>query len=56
VKYPITFDCLQLIFCVLNTKITTKVKGKGTAIPSKAWTSPEDSGELRLPDFKTLGT
>jgi hypothetical protein len=29
---------------------------KGTAIPLKAWTGPEDSRRLRLPDFKTIGT
>ena len=33
---------------------TAKVKGK--AIPLQAWTGPEDSRRLRLPDFKTIGT
>ena len=31
-------------------------KGKGKAIPLQAWTGPEGSRRLRLPDFKTLGT
>ena len=31
-------------------------KGKGKAIPSQAWTGPEGSIRLRLPDFKTIGT
>jgi len=31
-------------------------KGKGKAIPLQAWTSPEGSRRLRLPDFKTVGT
>jgi len=31
-------------------------KKKGTAIPLQAWTSPEGSRRLRLPDFKTIGT
>jgi hypothetical protein len=31
-------------------------KGKGKAIPLKAWTGPEVSRSLRLPDFKTIGT
>jgi hypothetical protein len=31
-----------------------KVKGK--AVPLQAWTGPEGSRRLRLPDFKTLGT
>jgi hypothetical protein len=26
------------------------------AIPLQAWTGPEGSGRLRLPDFKTIGT
>jgi len=30
--------------------------GKVKAIPLQAWTSPEDSRKLRLPDFKTIGT
>jgi hypothetical protein len=29
---------------------------KGKAIPLHAWTSPESSRRLRLPDFKTIGT
>jgi hypothetical protein len=28
---------------------------KGKAIPLQAWTSPEVSRRLRLPDFKTIG-
>jgi len=34
----------------------THIKGKGTAIPLQAWTSPEGSRRLLLPDFKTIGT
>jgi hypothetical protein len=29
---------------------------KVKAIPKQAWTGPEDSRKLRLPDFKTNGT
>ena len=32
------------------------VKVKGKAIPLQAWTGPEGSRRLRLPDFKTVGT
>jgi hypothetical protein len=32
------------------------LKGKGKAIPFQAWTGPEGSRKLRLPDFKTIGT
>ena len=28
----------------------------GTQIPLQAWTGPEGSRRLRLPDFKTIGT
>jgi len=28
----------------------------GKAIPMQAWTDPEGSRRLRLPDFKTIGT
>jgi len=31
-------------------------KGKSKAIPLEAWTGPEDSRRLRLPNFKTIGT
>jgi len=31
-------------------------KGKGKAVPLQAWTGPEGSRRLRLPDFKTIGT
>jgi len=34
----------------------TKGNGKGKAIPLQAWTGPEGSRRLRLPDFKTIGT
>jgi len=33
-----------------------KGNGKGKAIPLQAWTDPEGSRRLRLPDFKTTGT
>jgi hypothetical protein len=29
---------------------------KGKAIPLQAWTGPEGSRTLKLPDFKTIGT
>jgi len=29
---------------------------KGKTIPLQAWTGPEGSKRLRLPDFKTIGT
>jgi len=35
--------------------IDTNVEGKGKAIPLQAWTGPQGSRSLRLPDFKTIG-
>ena len=48
---------------VENTKIYFEIyfvfvavyKVKGKAIPLQAWTGPEGSRRLRLPDFKTVG-
>jgi hypothetical protein len=38
----------------LNLFVGEKQKGK--AIPLQAWTGPDGSMRLRLPDFKTIGT
>jgi len=38
---------------LINSKL---YKDKGKAIPLQAWTGPEGSRNLRLPDFKTFGT
>jgi len=39
----------HIVHCVYS-------EGKGKAIPLQAWTGPEVSRKLRLPDFKTIGT
>jgi hypothetical protein len=40
-----------------NTQIQNKyTKSKDKAVPFQAWTGPEGSRSLRLPDFKTVGT
>ena len=56
------FICF-LLFSLFNFKSRSfisspkgKGKGKGKAIPLQAWTGPEGSRRLRLPDFKTIGT
>jgi len=41
---------------VLRILVKGKGKGKGKAIPLQAWTGPEGSRRLRLPDFKTVVT
>jgi len=38
------------------TRNTPTDKGKGQAISLKAWTGSDGSRNLRLPDFKTIGT
>ena len=40
----------------LTQPLTEMSKSKGKAIPLQAWTGPEGSRTLRLPDFKTIGT
>ena len=37
-----------------HVELLDSVKGK--AIPLQAWTGPEGSRRLRLPDLKTIGT
>ena len=32
------------------------LKGKGKGVPLQAWTDPEGSRRLRLPDFKIIDT
>jgi hypothetical protein len=39
---------------IIHWKLAILIKGK--AIPLEAWTGPEDSRRLRLPNFKTIGT
>jgi len=34
----------------------TVLYGIGNAVPLQAWTGPEGSSRLMLPDFKTVGT
>jgi len=40
----------------LNFVTVTVTNGKGKAIPLQAWTGPEGSRRMRLPDFMTIGT
>jgi len=44
----------MLVVYVVDIALVGLLKGK--AIPLQAWTGPEDSRRLRLPDFKTIGT
>jgi len=38
-----------------NLKYISQTLGRGKAIPLQAWTGPECSRRLRLPDFMTVG-
>jgi hypothetical protein len=40
---------------LISKKFQRVLTEKGKAIPLQAWTGPEDSRRLRLPDFKTIG-
>ena len=42
------------IFVIIQLKLF--INNIEKAIPLQAWTGPEDSRRLRLPDFKTIGT
>jgi hypothetical protein len=44
------------IIAISSSRSITFLYGKGKSIPLQAWTDPEGSRRLRLPDFKTLGT
>jgi len=53
---------LQTVQTGLNTKENQRIRNyivmymqKGTAIPFQAWTGPEGSRSLRLPDLTTVG-
>jgi len=53
---PLCFNCLLVQYSVQVCSLGAIGKGKGRAIPLQAWTDPEGSRRLRLPDFKTFGT
>jgi hypothetical protein len=36
-----------------NFEVDVRVKGKGKAVPSQAWSGPEGYRKLRFPDFMT---
>ena len=65
---PLLYKCVNIPYYLIPDPICgfppqhaghlcagTKVKGKGKAILLQAWTGPEGSRRLRLPDFKTIG-
>jgi len=53
-------DEMQFTHCLISMvsypELMKGYKGKGKAIPLQAWTGPQGSRRLRLPDFKTVST
>jgi hypothetical protein len=54
-KIPLRINTV-LYFLAVFLIDTAEGKGKGKTIPLQAWTGPEGSRRLRLPDFNTIGT
>jgi hypothetical protein len=50
------FEFQNITIPIQNILYLLQVTAKGKGIPLQAWTGPEDSKRLRLPDFKTIGT
>jgi len=48
-------NSIYLLYSIIYY-LVLNVKSKGKAIPLQAWTGPEGSSKLRLPDFKRVGT
>jgi len=55
-KFTVFSESYTFIFQIIYKTQNVIGKGKGKATPLQAWTSPEVSRRLRLPDFKTIGT
>ena len=46
------FIChIHLIYMTLWCRVCVEIKGKGKSVPLQAWSGPEGSRKLRLPDF-----
>ena len=54
--YACMFLCMYVSMYALMSERTYVCLQQGKAIPLQAWTGPEGSRRLRLPDFKTIGT
>jgi hypothetical protein len=47
---------INIVLSTMMRCCSRRLKKKGKAIPLQAWTGPEGSRRLWLPDFKTVGT
>ena len=52
----VALSALHRTYIIMVTLLTSNFFIKGKAIPLWAWTRPEGSRSLRLPDFKTVST
>jgi len=55
INFGIINSITKLHLVGISTELMN-ILGKGKAIPLQAWTGPEGSSRMRLPDFKTIGT
>ena len=53
---PIKYDPVLYVCCLIHRGHSLLTAYKGKAIPLQAWTGPEGSRRLRLPDFKKIDT
>jgi hypothetical protein len=53
--FPLFRNTIQIGSGVYPASYSMSKKGKTIPV-KKAWTGPEGSRKLRLPDFKTIGT
>jgi len=55
ILYMLEISRVIKIIGVKMLQFLISVKGKGKSVPLQAWTGPEGSRKLRLPDFVTTG-
>jgi hypothetical protein len=56
IEYPNGITSAIIIPDCRISKVTLLCKYKGKANPLEAWTGPEGSRRLKIPDFKTIDT
>ena len=55
-KMKLSLVCVVKTLKMIQGVDSCRLLSKGKEIPLQAWTGPEGSRRLRLPDFKTIGT
>jgi len=54
--FTVAMYTVSLRYTMSDAAKPSKIAYKSKAIPLQAWTGPEGSRTLRLPDFKKIGT